>query len=63
MSYITLIGPWFYITFLKAHVLREDKIGDVKGSFYEESSEYSINDLITVLEFCKEISISNLVRK
>jgi hypothetical protein len=36
MSYIILRGRWFHIIVLKSHALREGKIDDVKGRFYEE---------------------------
>jgi hypothetical protein len=36
MSYIILIGRWCDIIFLNVHVPTEDKIDDVKDSFYDE---------------------------
>jgi hypothetical protein len=36
MSYIILRGCWFHIIVLNVHSLKEDKIDDVKDSFYEE---------------------------
>jgi hypothetical protein len=36
MSYIILRGRWYHINVLKFHAPREDKINDVKESFYEE---------------------------
>jgi hypothetical protein len=36
MSYIILKGCWFHIIVLNAHAPTEDKINDVKDSFYEE---------------------------
>jgi hypothetical protein len=36
MSYIILIGCWLYIIVLNVHAPTEDKIDDVKDSFYEE---------------------------
>jgi hypothetical protein len=36
MSYIILGGHWFYIIVLNVHAHTEDKIDDVKDSFYEE---------------------------
>jgi hypothetical protein len=36
MSYILLRGRWCHIIVLNVHAPTEDKIGDVKGSFYEE---------------------------
>jgi hypothetical protein len=36
MSYIILRGLWFHIIVLSVHAPTEDKINDVKGSFYEE---------------------------
>jgi hypothetical protein len=35
LSYIILRGHWFRIIVLNVHALTEDKIGDVKDSFYE----------------------------
>jgi hypothetical protein len=37
LSYIILRGHWFHITVLNVHAPTEDKIDDVKDSFYEES--------------------------
>jgi hypothetical protein len=36
MSYIILRGRWCHIIVLNVHATTEDKIDDVKGSFYEE---------------------------
>jgi exonuclease III len=36
MSYIILRGRHFHIIVLNVHAPKEDKIDDVKGSFYEE---------------------------
>jgi hypothetical protein len=36
MSYILLRSHWFHIIVLNVHVPTEDKIDDVKDSFYEE---------------------------
>jgi hypothetical protein len=36
MSYIILRGHWCHIVVLNVHVPTEDKIDDVKDSFYEE---------------------------
>jgi hypothetical protein len=36
MSYIILRGRWFHIIVLNVHTPTEDKIDDVKDSFYEE---------------------------
>jgi hypothetical protein len=36
MSYIILRGRWFHIIVLSVHAPTEDKIDDVKDSFYEE---------------------------
>jgi exonuclease III len=36
MSYIVLRGHWFHIIVLNVHAPTEDKIDDVKDSFYEE---------------------------
>jgi hypothetical protein len=36
MSYIILRGCWFHIIVLNVHAPTEDKIDDVKDSFYEE---------------------------
>jgi exonuclease III len=36
MSYIILRGRWFHIIVLNVHAPTEDKIDDVKDSFYEE---------------------------
>jgi hypothetical protein len=36
MSYIILRGRWFHIIVLNVHAPTEDKINDVKDSFYEE---------------------------
>jgi predicted nucleotidyltransferase len=36
MSYITLRGRWFHIIVLNVHAPTEDKINDLKDSFYEE---------------------------
>jgi exonuclease III len=36
MSYIILRGSWFHIIVLNVHAPTEDKIDDVKDSFYEE---------------------------
>jgi exonuclease III len=36
MSHIVLRGCWFHITVLNVHATTEDKIDDVKDSFYEE---------------------------
>jgi hypothetical protein len=36
MSYITLRGSWCHIIVLNVHAPTEDKIDDVKDSFYEE---------------------------
>jgi hypothetical protein len=36
MSYIILRGRWFHIIVLNVHSPTEDKIDDVKDSFYEE---------------------------
>jgi exonuclease III len=36
MSYIILRGRWCHIIVLNVHASTEDKIDDVKGSFYEE---------------------------
>jgi hypothetical protein len=36
MSYIILRGCWFHVIVLNVHAPAEDKIDDVKGSFYEE---------------------------
>jgi hypothetical protein len=36
MSYIVLRGRWFYTIVLHVHGPTEDKIDDVKDSFYEE---------------------------
>jgi hypothetical protein len=36
MSYITLRGCWCDIIDLTVHALTQDKIDDLKGSFYEE---------------------------
>jgi hypothetical protein len=36
MSYIILIGHWFHTVVLNVHAPTEDKIDDVKDSFYEE---------------------------
>jgi hypothetical protein len=37
MSYIILRGHWCHIIVLNVHAPTEDKIGDVKDSFYEKS--------------------------
>jgi hypothetical protein len=36
MSYIILRGGWFHIIFWNIHAPTEDKIDNVKDSFYEE---------------------------
>jgi hypothetical protein len=36
ISYIILRGRWFHIIVLNAHAQTEDKIDDVKDSFYAE---------------------------
>jgi hypothetical protein len=36
MSHVILRGSWCHITVLNVHAPREDKIEDVKDSFYEE---------------------------
>jgi hypothetical protein len=36
MSYTILRGCWFHIIVLNVHALTQDKIDDVKDSFYEE---------------------------
>jgi hypothetical protein len=36
MSYVVLRGCWFHIIVLNVHAPTEDKIDDVKDSFYEE---------------------------
>jgi exonuclease III len=36
MSYTILRGPWCHIIVLNAHAQTEDKIDEVKDSFYEE---------------------------
>jgi hypothetical protein len=36
VSYIILRGCWFHINVLNVHAPTEDKIGDVKDSFYKE---------------------------
>jgi hypothetical protein len=36
MSYKILIGGWCDIIVLNIHATTEDKIGDVKDSFYEQ---------------------------
>jgi hypothetical protein len=36
MSYIILSGCWCHVIVLNIHAPREDKINDVKDSFYEE---------------------------
>jgi hypothetical protein len=36
MSYIELRGRWCHIIILNVHAPTEDKIDDVKGSFYEK---------------------------
>jgi hypothetical protein len=36
MSYIILRGHWFHSIFLNVHAPTEDKIDDMKDSFYEE---------------------------
>jgi exonuclease III len=36
MSYIVLRGSWFHIIVLNVHAPTEDKIVDVKDSFYKE---------------------------
>jgi exonuclease III len=36
MSYIILRGRWFHVIVLNVHSATEDKIDDVKDSFYEE---------------------------
>jgi hypothetical protein len=36
MLYIILRGRWYDIIVLNVHAPTEDKIDDVKGSFYEE---------------------------
>jgi hypothetical protein len=36
MSYIILKGCWCHIIVLNVHAPTEDKIGDVKDSFYNE---------------------------
>jgi hypothetical protein len=36
ISYKILIGRWFYIIVLNVHAPTEDKIDNVKNSFYEE---------------------------
>jgi hypothetical protein len=36
MSYVILSGRWFHIIVLNVHAPTEDKIDDVKDSFYEE---------------------------
>jgi hypothetical protein len=36
MSYIILRGRWCHIIVLNVHTSSEDKIDDVKDSFYEE---------------------------
>jgi hypothetical protein len=36
MSYIILSGHWCDITILNVHVQTEDKIDDIKDSFYDE---------------------------
>jgi hypothetical protein len=36
MSYIILRGSWCHIIVLNVHAPTEDKIEDVKDSFYEE---------------------------
>jgi hypothetical protein len=41
MSYIILRGRWFHIIVLNVHAPTEDKIDDVKDSFYEELERIS----------------------
>jgi hypothetical protein len=36
MSYIILRGYWYNINFLNVHARKQDKISDMKYSFYEE---------------------------
>jgi hypothetical protein len=36
MSYIILRGCWYYVTAINIHAPTEDKVDDVKDSFYEE---------------------------
>jgi hypothetical protein len=53
MSYIILSGCWCHIVVLNVHTPREDKINDVKDSFYEKLEH--IFD--TFPKYCMEILV------
>jgi hypothetical protein len=55
MSYIILKGVWCHIIVLNVHAAIEDKIDDVKDSFYEE--------LKRVFDSTRIIAHENSVRK
>jgi hypothetical protein len=44
MSYIILRGRWCHIIVLNVHTPIEDKVDDVKDSFYEELKRVFVDD-------------------
>jgi hypothetical protein len=48
MPYIILRGHWCHIILLNVYTPTEEKIDDVKDSFYEEFDMCSINSLHTI---------------
>jgi hypothetical protein len=48
MPYIILRGRWCDVIVLNVHASTEDKIDDVKDSFYDELERYSINTRYTI---------------
>jgi hypothetical protein len=57
MSYVMLRSHWCYIIVLNVHAPTEDKIDDVKDSFYEELDVRSINSLTPYEHSVREISV------
>jgi hypothetical protein len=48
MSYLILRGHWCHIIVLNIHAPTEDKLDDVKGSFYEELECVLVTSLNTI---------------
>jgi hypothetical protein len=63
MSYIILRGRWFCIIVLNLHVPIEDKIGNVKGSFYDELERIIDKFPNNIRNFFWEISIPKKAEK
>jgi hypothetical protein len=61
MPYIVLRGCWCHIIVLKVHAPKEDKIDDMKDSFYKELEQvfdkfpkYNVQNLVTFLCQCSQ---------